>query len=399
MTSRPIRIRRARGMALLETMIGLTLGLLVVLVIVKSFSSVEQFARAGAGQADAQQRGAMISWRLNRELRMAGAGIGHSATAWGCRLNVWRSGARLLPRSSTWPAPFGNLPTELRLVPIAVSDDTGPGGTDQLVFASARGSTGLTPLTAAVTSASAIESGNATGFRGGDLLLMTDASTVGDCQVGQIDTTFAQPAPGTAPSTAIPTGTVGAIYNAPTGFANLTQPGDYTVLNLGTTPSLQMITVNDLGQLVLLDALGMMTSADPVVLAENVRDFQVLYGIDDGLGGGVANDNVIDSWVAPNGPWRFDALHSVAGPALQVKAIRLAIVVRANVAQGRLGPVNLTLFGDLPAALRVDLALTTDERHDQLQVYDTVIALRNESAALCSEHRRAAGVPAPSVCD
>jgi len=34
-------------MALLETMIGLTLGLLAVLVIVKSFASIEQFARAG----------------------------------------------------------------------------------------------------------------------------------------------------------------------------------------------------------------------------------------------------------------------------------------------------------------------------------------------------------------
>jgi len=64
---------------------------------------------------------------------------------------------------------------------------------------------------------------------------------------------------------------------------NLPQPGDYTMINLGTTPTLQMIGVNALGQLVLLDAMGMMTGAEPVVLAENVVQLQVVYGLDDGV--------------------------------------------------------------------------------------------------------------------
>ncbi len=393
------RSGRQAGMALLEIMIGLTLGLFAVLIIVKSFSSVEQMARSGTGQADAQQRGALVAWRLNREFRMAGAGIGHSATAWGCRLNVWRNGARLLPRASAWPAPFDNLPTDLRLVPIAVSDNSGPGATDQVLLASSRGATGLTPLTATVQSATTIESGTTTGFRAGDLLLMTDATAVGDCQVGQIDSGFAPPIPGSAPSTAIPTGATTAIYNGPTGFANLPQPGDYVILNLGSTPSLQMVGVNALNQLVLFDSLNMMTGAEPVVLAENLRQFQVLYGIDNGGGGGVANDNIIDQWLPPSGIWAFNSLHSTTSNALQVKAVRMAVVIRAGTMQGRQGPSSLTLFGDLPAAQQVVVSLTTAERYDQFQVYDTVIALRNESAALCSEQRRAAAIPAPSICD
>jgi type IV pilus assembly protein PilW len=386
-------------MALLETMIGLTLGLLAVLVIVKSFASIEQFARAGVAQADAQQRGALVSWRLVREIRMAGAGLGHSATAWGCRLNVWRAGARLLPRASSWPAPFANLPTTLLLTPVAASDQTGHGDTDQLIFASARGSAGTAPLTSSVVSASMIEAGSTTAYRAGDLLLMTDATAVSDCQVGQVDSHYAQPAVGTPAATAIPTGPDGTLYNGPIGFANLAQPADYTVLNLGSTPSLQLVGVNTMGQLVLLDALGMMTGTEPVVLAEQVRQFQVLYGIDDGIGGGVPNDNVIDRWVAPSGPWAFDTVHSAATPALQVKAVRIAVVVRAGSPQGRQGPASLTLFGDLPAPLQVIVPLTAAERFDQFQVYDMVIALRNGSAALCSEPRRAAAVPAPSICD
>jgi type IV pilus assembly protein PilW len=386
-------------MALLETMIGLTLGLLAVLVIVKSFASIEQFARSGAAQADAQQRGALVSWRLVREIRMAGAGLGHSATAWGCRLNVWRAGMRLLPRATAWPAPFANLPTTLLLTPLAASDQTGPGATDQLIFASARGSSGTAPLTSSVISAAMIESGSTTGYRAGDLLLMTNATAVGDCQLGQVDSRYAPPAAGAPAATAIPTGPDGTLYNGPAGFGNLAQPADYTVLNLGSTPSLQFVGVNAMSQLVLLDALGMMTGAEPVVLAEQVRQFQVLYGLDDGIGGGVANDNVIDRWAAPSGPWQFDTVHSAVTPALQVKAVRIAIVVRAGSPQGRLGPESLTLFGDLPAALQVVVPLTAAERLDQFQVYDTVIAVRNGAAALCSEPRRAAAVPAPSICD
>ncbi|MGE0801502.1 MAG: PilW family protein [Lautropia sp.] len=388
---------RVRGIALLEAIIGLTLGLIALLVIVQSFASVERFTRAGAGQAEAQQRGATTSWRLLRELRMAGAGLGHAPAAWGCTLNVWRDGIQLLPRAGQWPAPFANLPQTLLLTPIAASDDSGPNDSDQLLFASGRGAAGVTPVTTSVISASQVQATSSTGYRAGDLLLLTDATTVGGCQVGEVDAGYIA-LPGVAAPQAIPTGAISARYNAPTGFTGLPQPGDYLMLNLGSTPSLQMLGVNDDRELVLLDALGMMTGAEPVVLAQNVRQFQVLYGLDDGVGG-VANDNVIDRWVAPNGAWAFGTLHSAATPALQVKAIRLAIVVQTDTPQGRDGPASLTLFEDLPPALQVTVPLAAAERGFQFQVYDSVIALRNEASALCAEHRRLAALPAPSICD
>lgn len=160
-----------------------------------------------------------------------------------------------------------------------------------------------------------------------------------------------------------------------------------------------MLGRNAEGQLVLLDALQVMTADEPVVLADNVHDFQLLYGLDDGVGGGLPNDNVIDRWVTPSAGWAFAVLHGPATPALQIKAIRLAIVVRSDKPQGREGPASLTLFADQPAALQTTLDFSAAQRLYQYQVYESVVALRNLSLALCSEGRRRTGVPAPSVCE
>ena len=390
--------RRQSGISLIETMIGLALGLVALMVIVQAFTSVRQFSAASGGQADAQQRGTIASWRLLRELRMAGAGIGHGPTLWGCTLNAWDGGVQFLPRAGAWPAPFDNLPTTLRLVPLAVADDTGPNGSDQLLLMTARSAAGSAPITTSVVSGAMVRSGSSVGHRAGDLLLMSDATTVGNCQIGQIDSTYLAPIGVAAPSD-IPTGTTGTSFNSPGGFSNLPQPGDYSMINLGATPTIQMIGIDDQRRLMLFDAMGMMTGAAPVVLAENVHQLQVLYGIDDGSGGGIANDNVVDDWVLPTGAWQFANVHSAATNALAIKALRIAIIARSGSLQGRTGPASLTLFQDLPAASQVTLNFSITERQYQYQVYETVIAIRNGSSALCSEHRRINGVPAPGICE
>ncbi len=387
-----------RGLALAEILIGLALALLALLAMTQSFSEVERGIRITAGQADAQQRGSIALWRLQRELRMAGAAFGHAPTAWGCTLNVWRSGVRILPATSAWPAPFATVPTSLLLTPIAALDDAGSAASDILLFSSGRGSASALPALASIGSASTVTIGSTAGYRAGDLLLMLPAGSVGACQIGQVDSSYALTA-GVAAPFDVPTGASGTLYNSPDGFANLAQPAEYSLINLGSTPSVQMIGLNGQGQLVMQDALQILTGAAPVVLAENVRQFQLLYGLDDGVGGGVANDNVIDRWVAPNAAWAFANLHSASSNALQIKAVRFAIVVRSDTVQGRSGPSSLTLFPDQPASLRVEVSLGSADRAYQYQVYDTVVALRNQASALCSEGRRRAGIPAPSVCE
>src|SRR5690606_19343804 len=151
-----------------------------------------------------------------------------------------------------------------------------------------------------------------------------------DCQIGQVDSSYVPPITGQTAPTAVPTSAaLAAPYNNANGFATLPQPADYTLVNLGATPTFALFGVNANEQLVQLDILQRVTLETPAPIGENVVNLQVLYGIDDGSSGGVANDNVVDSWVAPTGAWSFASLQADGEDALAIKALRLAIVVRS----------------------------------------------------------------------
>lgn len=377
-------------------MIGMTVGLVACLAIVQVFSSNEAHRRATAGAADSQQAGTLASWQMMRATRMAGAGLQHGATLWGCPLRVWRAGTAILPRGGAWPAPFGAMPADLPLTPIAVRDG---GGTnpDTLLVMSAGSGVGAAPIPMSIVSPTSANVASSTGFNSRDFLLAADASAVQPCAVAQVDATYAA-IPGSAAPSAVPIGAPGSAYNPPGGLGVMPAGRDYVMFNLGAAPSIAMYGVLN-NQLVQLDALQLNGVAAPVVQAENVENLQIVYGVDDGVGGGIPNDNVIDRWVAPSDA-AFDFAAMVTGGAatLQVKALRLAIVIRSADSMQQQGPATLTLFADLPPALQVTLNYSGAERAFMRQVHDLVIPLRNQATALCAEVRRAAGVPATGAC-
>ncbi len=386
---------RQRGVTVLELMIGMTIGLIASVVIVQVFSQSEAHRRSTSGGADAQQAGTIASWRMMRDLRMAGSGLQHGGTLWGCRLLAWRGGAQLLPRAGAWPAPFGAFPAELRLSPLAVVDGGGA-ASDAIMVASARSGAGAAPLPATVVSSTEVSVPTSVAFRAQDLLLMTDMSAVGDCQVGQVAAAYA-PAAGQPAPRAVPIGAPGTGYNGPNGFSDLPTTGDYSLFNLGAAPSIAMYGVvnNSLVQYDVLDPAGLGVAT---VQAENVENLQVLLGVDDGSGG-IANDNVVDRWVTPGtAPFTAAAMLAGGNAALQVKAIRIAMVMRSSEPTQRVGPPETVLFGDLPLALQVRVPIPAADRVYARQVYDLVIPLRNQWIALCTEERRANGVPVAGVC-
>lgn len=392
-------MRSQRGLSIIELLVGMAIGLLAALAIVQGFSASEVGRRATTGQADAQQVGTMTGWRLMRELRLAGNGFANGMNVWGCRLLAWRSGTAMLPRGSAWPAPFAALPVSVNLLPVAVLDG---GGTnpDTVMVMSAGNSTGGAPMAVTVTSATQVESLPSVGFRAGDLLLVSNPATSGgDCQIGQVDSSYSLPVAGQAAATAVPTSVaLAAPYNNANGFTALPQPADYTLMNLGATPTLALFGLNADEQLVQLDMLERVTLATPAPIGENVVNLQILYGVDDGSDGGTANDNIVDSWVSPTGAWSFASLQANGESALAIKALRLAIVVRSTERQGVQGPASITLFEDLPAAVQTTLSHSVSQRSFQYQVYDTVIPLPNQRIALCAEHRRYNGVPSAGAC-
>lgn len=388
--------RRQLGMTIIELLIGLTIGLVASVVIVQVFSQSEVHRRSAAGAADAQQAGTLASWRLMRDLRMAGAGLQHGATLWGCPLRAWRNGSVLLPRPSAWPAPFAGFPSALPLAPIAVADGGGS-NPDAILVTSARGGAGSAPLPVSVVGATSLNATTSVAYGPSDLLLVADTGTVSECHVGQVSAAYAAPVGAPAPRL-IPLTAAGSGYTGPDGFSTLPAARDYAAVNLGRTPSMVMYGITD-RTLVQMDVLQTDGVAVPTVHAENVENLQVLLGVDDGGGGGIANDNVIDRWVSPAtaGFVAADLLGGAMG-ALQVKAIRIALVMRSAEPSQREGPTQVVVFPDMPTSLQVVLPIPAAERAHSRQVYDLVIPLRNQWIALCSEDRRAGGVPAAGAC-
>ena len=385
-------LRRERGGSLVGMMIGVTIGLLALLAVAQALTASQAHRRQTMGGSDAQQVGAIALWQLSRELRMAGAGLQAAPFAWGCNLRVGRDGQTLLPRTSM-PAPFDALPNALRLQPIVVLDG---GGTrpDQLVAMGGRPAAGNVPMALNVLSPTTVGTGASVGFAPGDLLLATAASGVDDCFVGQVDSSYLAPAGVPAPSV-LPTGPAGAPFNLPATLAGLAGDRDWMLLNLGATPSFSAFGVSAAAGLVQLDLL--MPGAVPVPIAENVINLQVLLGVDDGSGGGTADDNVIDGWVSPaSAPYDFATMAGGASATsqLRVKALRVALVVRASERGGN-SPTTITLFGDVAGRA---LTVPVPDRTYRYQVYDAVVPLRAQWIALCSEQRRAAGIPKNGAC-
>src|SRR5690606_20481193 len=182
-----------RGLSIIELLVGMAIGLLASLAIVQAFSASEIGRRATTGQADAQQVGTMTGWRLMRELRLAGNGLANGMNVWGCRLLAWQGASALLPRAGAWPAPFAGFPTSLNVLPVGVLDG---GGTNPVavMLMCAGNSTGGPPMAVTVTSATQIETLPSVGSRSGDMLLVSNPSANGgDCQVGQVDSSYAPP--------------------------------------------------------------------------------------------------------------------------------------------------------------------------------------------------------------
>lgn len=397
--ARPVPIapcaRRQRGLSVVGLMVGMTIGLFALLLVAQVLGGSALHRRATMGAADAQQGGSIALWQLSRELRMAGAGLQNGPFVWGCRLNLSRAGDVLLPRAS-FPAPFDALPGALRVQPVAVRDGGGA-ASDLIVAMGAPPSSSNLPMSLTVVSSATVSTGSTVGFVPGDLLLASAAGGIDDCYAGQVDSSYApvvgQPAP-----TTVPTGQAAAPFNPLSGFAALPSGRDWLLLNLGASPLLSMFGVLPGTGLVQLDLMAP-TAAAPMAAAESVINMQVLLGVDDGSGG-LADDNVIDRWVdASAAPWDYATLSgpASAGSQLRIKALRVALVVRSAERGGAQAPASVVAFADLPAQ-SVAVPIAPADRAYRIQVYDSVIPLRNQLAALCSEARRMRSIPQGGAC-
>lgn len=113
-----------RGFTLVELMVGLTLGLLTVLVISQVLALAEGKKRSVTMGSDAQVNGALALFTLQRDVQMAGYGVAASPDALGCPVTgkYGASGA-----SFVFP-----------LVPVVITNGTSTGAPDTITVLQGR---------------------------------------------------------------------------------------------------------------------------------------------------------------------------------------------------------------------------------------------------------------------
>jgi type IV pilus assembly protein PilW len=212
----PNTSHRQSGIGIVETIVGILIGMLVLLVIYNVLSLAEGYKRTTVGVADTQTTGLFAQFVLNREISNAGNGISIGIPDFATCTNNGASGAGV----GDW---------RLKPIPVLITDSGNNNVSDSFVVFYSNTFQVSNPvlfLTAAVTPpANKFNVQSPTGFAAGDWIIATDRVT--NCWLTQVS---AAPAPNAANS-----GQGGV--DVP--FANLPPapatsfPGTGKVINLG----------------------------------------------------------------------------------------------------------------------------------------------------------------------
>lgn len=394
-----------RGISLVETLIGMAVGLVASLVIMKSFTASESFRRSVSGTADTVQTAAITNARLNMLFEEAGASFVQGRNVWGCKLLVTRSGSTVLPADS-FPDPFGAFPKTVRVLPVGILN----GGAESDVImvmagssASANRDIPFDPSPDGNAASLSVSNPNGIGMANGgvaidDLLLSVPQDVGGgpsDCQIVQVASNFSGGAAVMNASLGLKVVPAESTVVAPASYTSIAlnvTAGSYgklaalkasspSAFHLGreTAPTFSLVSVNANGELLEYDMLkrrGMQPFAENVVL------IKARYGVDSGVGG-KANDNVIDEWVSPaEAGWTLtdlmDGKSATEQKIDQIKAIRIGLVLRSGQAvSSDTKLTQIVLFSDLSDTRKFTRDLTTTEQFYGYQVFDWVIPLRN----------------------
>lgn len=363
----------ARGVTLIELMVGMVIGLLAVLVIAQVALLFEGQKRSTTGGSDAQVNGALSLQMLQRDLQMAGYGISTGSGA-GCELRGNRDGV-----SPPW---HGQPMVPVRIVQ---GTDATRGSPDSIfVMLSGRPGTSFHALPVRLSrvhrkndvslGVDATVNLGAETAQAGDLLALIPANTATSwCSVVEV--------------TGTPAALADTIDHAESGAwnqdatANIRPGVSFTDVGYGVGDQF----VN-LGTLIYREyALGADTAAGggtaltmrstdasnaawstAEVLYPQIVNLQAVYGIDTSA----TPDDVVDSWTttAPTTPAGW-------GAAI---AVRVAVVARSS--QYEKTEVTTTQptwrpDGSTVETLPVDHL--SDWRHYRYKVFEVVVPLRN----------------------
>lgn len=358
-----------RGISLVETMVGLTLGLLVTVVILQVWSSFEgQKSRTVSGSS-AQQSGVLAMTQIEQDVRNAGSGYTDSA-AFNCSTiySYYEAGGVAV---SPAPAYAGGT-----LAPVKITD--GGAGSDTVAAMRATEFLGAIPATITASmpsSSSELNVSRTYGFVDGDVVLAVQGGTCSVMQVTQVQDAALklQHNPG---------GSTPTTYNPPVNFQNANGWPAFTtgatLMKVGQM-ALHSFTINASNQLVMTD-FSVPSASTSSILAADVVKLKAQYGIAD------AGSQNVNAWVSATGGWA--ALDTTESK--RIKAIRVVIVARSSKMEGSdVSAVCTNVSGvvnngpcawvDTAAdpAPQIDLSADPNWKRYRYRVYQTIIPLRN----------------------
>jgi type IV pilus assembly protein PilW len=387
-----------RGFTVVELMVGMTIGIVLMLLVVDVYSGSVWRQRDLSGSSDAQKTASITMFQLSNALKRAGNVIGPwsgpvGQRPLGCFLQAKKGATTLLPLPAALPAPFDGVPTNVQLVPVFILEGKPwaertagekPASDILITMASNSGVGGMPFKLLADATNNALSFNNSNGLLSGDLLLAAQkdpplgpggggggGDNSGTCpivQVGAHTVSVEEGKLADAPGTVV----IGGDYAQLTALDLFDK--DEQVYSLGKAPSFNVWGVDPAtDSLKVVDLLQLGGATAPVSFAENVFLLKALYGV------GTGPDGTVASWVLPSdSAWGSDEQLAHPRTAMAaVRAIRVALVTRGSypATNKELSPETITLFSTSGADQTLTLTLSDDERRYRYQVYETTIPL------------------------
>ena len=360
--------KRARGFTLVEMMVALAIAAVTGLVVLQVLITFQSRRQTVSGTNDAEINASLGMYAIEREVRMAGAGY-TSAVGLRCTagVNVAYNGVVLVDGAQVMP---------LRII------DGAAGAPDQIEVIRSDANMGVAPSTVIQAMPSAIANivvDSAAGMAANNLILAVSNDASQPCTVMQLT---AAPVP-VGSNWALAHGST-SLYNPSdpdTVFADaaLYQPRD-GIINLGTFGVRRFQIICNGGGAPAPNNICDLKWFDPVVqpaptmantesVVSQVVDLQAQYGV------APAGSQIVNEWVDATGA-TWGGTPTAANIA-RIKAIRVAIIARANREPGQVGPASVALWdAGIPATERLR-NFSADERRYRYQALTVVIPLIN----------------------
>lgn len=349
----------SNGFSLVEVMVGMVIGLLSILIVMQVFSTFEGQKRTTTSGSDAQTNGGIGLYTIERDIRMAGYGLGNAT---GCALNR-AFGGTVLP--------------QLTLAPVSIANGAG-GLTDSITILSSNKSSWSLParvISNHLQAATQFNTDAPVGMAQNDLIVAYELiANVPTCTLFQVNN--ANPVINPILHTM-------GNWNGNTAIFPATYTTNAELMNLGSLLS-HTYALDANGNLTLTDYSSTSNTSSSQIISTDVVSIQAEYGFD--TRGGIRTDARVNTWNSSMIDADGSGTVGDAGDIQRIYAVRFAVVARSGLKEKPQagGACDITTAnpawtgGTIDISKNPDGSANADWQCYRYKTFETVVPLRNQ---------------------